>query len=258
MNNNPKRILEATESKKYINIRAGQEYQLCIIDENTDITKDFFYDVYCAAFREVIKIVKENENKGNKENSILETSNNIIAFCGERGQGKSSSMLSFSKILEDIKSERINSYFPTQAEELRNKKFHILSRIDPTELENQQSILSVIISRIFHDFKEYLKNHADKDLVKKNLVLESFQQCYKDIEMVKNNAAKVKEASFYEDDLEMLSNLSDSVNIMFSAGLATTSAERLLLFQTLSITGISPKRHSRNKALRTAAMTNTM
>lgn len=212
MNNKKEQYLEPGNDR-YINIRAGQEYQLRIIDENSEISKDFFYDVYCKAFAEVIKIVNENEAKGNGKNDILETSNNIIAFCGERGQGKSSSMLSFSKILKNIDKEKINSHFSVYADEIKDKRFHILSRIDPTELENEQSILSVIVSRIFHDFKLQLKNGADKDFLKKNKLLELFQQCYQDIELIKKQENKCDEMHLYEDDLEMLSKLSDGANI---------------------------------------------
>lgn len=197
--------------QKNIHIIAGKEYQLRIIDENSDISQDFFYDVYCNAFREVVKIVNENNNNYNKKD-ILETSNNIIAFCGERGQGKSSAMLSFSKLLKNIDKQNIKNHFLEYTNELRNKKFHILSRVDPTELENQQNILSVIISRIFFDFKEYLKNNQNDNLIMRNEILELFQQCYKDISLIKNNEFNRNEEVLY-DDLEILSNLSDSSNI---------------------------------------------
>lgn len=199
-------------NNKIINITAGEEYQLHVIDENSDISKDFFYDVHCSAFKEVIKIINENKIQDNEkiQKNIVETSNNIICFCGERGQGKSSAMLSFSRILNNINNHNINRYFNEYTNQLRDKRFHILSRIDPTELENEQSILKVILSRMFFDFKNYL--NQNNVLTMPNEMLDNFQKCYKNINLIKNIETVQKE-QIYEDDLEALSNLSDSANI---------------------------------------------
>ena len=89
--------MKSNNSTKTLSIIAGKEYQLRVVNLNKDeICQDFFYDTFIKSFAEVSKIVSENSN------NIKETSNNIIAFCGERGQGKSSAMLSFSKILKNI------------------------------------------------------------------------------------------------------------------------------------------------------------
>lgn len=199
--------------ERNINIVAGEEYQLHILDENSNISGDFFYDVHCKAFKEVSKIVNKNKSLDNEQNSksIIEASNNIICFCGERGQGKSSAMLSFSNMLKNIDKENIETHFSEYIKEIKNKKFYILSRIDPTELENQHSILSVIISRMFFVFKEYLNNNTNMNLIEKNEILDLFQKCYKNIGIIKNEDNKKDYC--YNDDIELLSNLSDSANI---------------------------------------------
>lgn len=209
MNNFIKNINE--ESRILFNIIAGKEYQLRIVNENTDISHDFFYEIYCKAFNEVDKIIKENNAK--EKDNVIETSNNIIAFCGERGQGKSSAMLSFSKILGDFGNKKYNKHFEEAYLKLKDYKFHVLSRIDPTELENQQTILSVIISRIFFDFKNYLDSNYKYNLEEKNNLLELFQQCYKNINIIKSENVYDKRNELYEDDLELLSSLSDGSNI---------------------------------------------
>ena len=209
--------LEKNKDGKKININivAGEEYQLRIIDEKSNISEDFFYDVHCKAFKEVSKIVSENKSLDNEQNSksIIETSNNIVCFCGERGQGKSSAMLSFSNLLKNIEEDNIEKYFSEYIKEIKNKKFCILSRMDPTELENQHSILSVIISRMFFVFKEKLNDDSRNiNLIEKNEILDLFQQCYKNIGIIKNED-KNKNECFFNDDIELLSNLSDSANI---------------------------------------------
>lgn len=199
-----------TKVQSVINVVAGREYQLKIIDITKDLSDDLFYDLYRSAFKEVGKIVLENSNK---EKDITETANNIIAFCGERGQGKSSAMLSFSKLLNNYQKEKVINSFSGCMEDITNCSFHILSRIDPTELENCHSILSVIISRIFHDFKRIVDTNKEMSKTTINKLLQQFQQCYKDIDVVKDKNAFEKLNYGFEDDLEKLSMLSDSANI---------------------------------------------
>lgn len=142
---------EKINSKKIITTYAGEEYKLHIVDKDFDYNEDLFYETYQKAFQEVIKIIGYNNQD---DSEILEMSNNIIAFCGERGQGKSSAMISFAKILENSRNDNIEKYFREYVKKLNNKTFYPINRIDPTELENQQSILNVILSRIFLNLRK--------------------------------------------------------------------------------------------------------
>lgn len=197
--------------KLRLNVVAGKEFQLKIVNISKAeyITNDFFYHVYSDAYKEARKIILESDNK-NKE--LQETTNNIIAFCGERGQGKSSAMLSFSKLLKNGNKSTVIESFGEFYRDFNNYEFKVLNRIDPTELENCHSILSVIISRIFHEFQEK-SNEDTKYSQEKNELINLFQQCYKDIDVIKNSKSFEKFSYGYEDDLEELSMLSDSANI---------------------------------------------
>lgn len=200
---------EKINSKKIITTYAGEEYKLHIVDKDFNYNEDLFYETYQKAFREVIKIISYN-NQDNSE--ILEMSNNIIAFCGERGQGKSSAMISFSKILENSQNDNIETYFAEYVKKLNNKTFYPINRIDPTELENQQSILNVILSRIFFKFKEAINNNKIDNLYEKNEILKLFQKCFKSVNLIKEKSEKSSDL-LYGDDLEFLSNLGDNTEI---------------------------------------------
>lgn len=199
------------ERKLRINVVAGKEFQLKIVNisKTRYITNDFFYYVYSDAYKEAKKIILESNNK-NKE--LQETTNNIIAFCGERGQGKSSAMLSFSKLLKNGNKNTVVESFSEFYRDFSNYEFKVLNRIDPTELESCHSILSVIISRIFHEFQEK-SNESTTFSQEKNELINLFQLCYQDIDIIKNAKSFEKFNYGYEDDLEELSMLSDSANI---------------------------------------------
>ena len=59
---------------------------------------------------------------------------------------------------------------------------------------------------MFFVFKEYLNDNKNMNLIEKNEILDLFQQCYKDIGIIKNEDAN-KSEYFYNDDIELLSNL---------------------------------------------------
>lgn len=204
-----KTISKKNNAKKTITIYTGDEYKLHIADERSNYNEDLFYETYKTAFKEVVKIISDNKSNCSK---ILEMSNNIIAFCGERGQGKSSAMISFSRILENVHSDNIEKYFGEYTKNLKNRTFFSIRRIDPTELENQQSILNVILSRIFFVFKEAIGTNRIDEFYEKNEILKLFQKCFKSVTLIKEKTKSNSEA-WFGDDLELLSSLGDNAEI---------------------------------------------
>ncbi|SCJ45182.1 Uncharacterised protein [uncultured Eubacterium sp.] len=92
--------------KAKLKINKGEEFKIAIKDIKDGDT--IFYDQYKQALRMLETIVKtshtiqEKEQKDKEENKNWQSEdyeNNIIAFCGERGEGKSSAMCTFIKSL---------------------------------------------------------------------------------------------------------------------------------------------------------------
>ena len=188
-------------------VTENQEYQLHIVDIDDNLPKDFFYETYRSAFVEVGKIIAEND----RQKDLQESANNIIAFCGERGQGKSSAMLSFSKLLKNISdAER---YFGEEVKNISRNQFFVLQRIDPTELEKNHSILSVIIARIFFEFKQILEKGEMHSSALQHSLIQSFNRCFHDVGIIKDEHRKEPIEYEYEDDIENLSQLSDAANM---------------------------------------------
>lgn len=188
-------------------VTENQEYQLHIAEINDDLPKDFFYQTYSSAFMEVGKIIEENERK----KDLQESANNIIAFCGERGQGKSSAMLSFSKLLKNIKDAEC--YFDKEAKNISDNQFFVLQRIDPTELEKSHSILSVIIARIFFEFKQILEKSEMHSTAHQHSLIKCFNRCFHDVGIIKDEHRREPIEYEYEDDIDNLSQLSDAANM---------------------------------------------
>lgn len=190
--------------------------EVCIELEGTEV---FFTEVYKKTLSIVDEILHELLNcnveceKDRGTQTKFETmGNNIVAFCGDRGQGKTSAMQSCAALLRHCQSDpRKYKSIIGDNKLIHGYMFTILDPIDPSALNHGESILKVLLSRLFILYTQYLKEFPkDKDDVKKQkkTILELFQKCYMNIDYI--NKSK-KELEY--DNLEDLFNLGNSSNL---------------------------------------------
>lgn len=191
---------------KKITVKENEEFRIKLITDFNE--NEFFYDAFVQAKRETELIVKDTVSYHSIENeTMLDFSNNIIAFSGDRGQGKSSAMLSFSNALRKCNLKPFSAFLGNF---LSERNYIVLDRIDPTKLEENDNILLIIIGKIFHEFCN-LWNKSDKQNVSQySNLLEKFQVCYEEIITIKNS--NTAEQSF-GGALDYLSRLGDSSNL---------------------------------------------
>ena len=162
-----------------------------------ELTGDiFFASVYARANYLVKEIVdetrqlKEGTDRLECSNSLFQrTQNNIITFCAPRGQGKTTAMKSFARFL---------------ATDHSNADFVVLDSIDPSALNGGESIVRVVLSRLFYKLEE--KSKTRHDFPEKRRILELFQKCYSAIDYINGNVHGARD----EDDLEELASLGSS------------------------------------------------
>lgn len=201
--------------KKSIEISKGDEYRAKIERELKKGT--LFEDVYKKANDIVIEIIRETKELRNRDENQMgccknfqDMSNNIVAFCAERGQGKTSAMQSFAAYLRgEMKVESIS-----KEGEVFNKSdyhFEVLDSIDPSALNSGESIVRVLISRLFYkldqDFKE-LPSHCREENGKLMLrISELFEHCYTNIDYLCRNTKPD------QNDLDFLAQLGNSARL---------------------------------------------
>lgn len=80
----------------------------------------------------------------------LESTNNIFAFDGERGSGKTSCMMSIVNMLTNDNHKKIcgNYYFAA------NTKFETIQMIEPAFFDKEHNILTLFIARLYRAFKD--------------------------------------------------------------------------------------------------------
>lgn len=171
--------------------------------------ESIFSDVYRAFFTELNdKLPDIRRDKFDKSDAELRNNlNNIFAFVGDRGSGKTSCMLSVAKMLEE------NEKKPVPEFEKNKMEFCVLETIDPSFFDEYTNILDIVLGRMFRDFRKKWED-GDQDCInERDQLLESFEIVKRTISQM--NAKKNKDESFLseEDNVERLINLSASVSL---------------------------------------------
>lgn len=144
-------------------------------------TTSFFLEEYKEAIEMVNAIIalckgkKEEGDRKDGTNRENDSINNRILFVGQRGTGKTSAMTSFAKGLDD-------------AEIGNNKAFYFkhLPMIDPSNFDNNTNILLTVITMMFSEAKELMKeNRNDEDIIsRRESLLKQFDEVFKSLKAI--------------------------------------------------------------------------
>lgn len=206
-------------------IYCGDEHRAKI--ERQFYKNDVFGDVYEKAARlledvesDMERYRKEIEANGNKNCTAgyQGMGDNRIVFCGGRGQGKTSAMKSFVQCLAGMYREQRKGDEQERLAFLSKigfAKYEVVDSIDPSAMESEETILRVLISRLFFGLEKYVKNDAchEKDkadfIQNKKEILKLFEICYANIECIKSG----KTSAYEQDDLQHLSEMGSSARL---------------------------------------------
>lgn len=189
-------------------IDLNDEYKVKIENGN-EFENSIFKDVYNNAAKNVSEILKQSST-----DYKYDEYNNIIAFTGERGKGKSSSMISFMNSLIEVDENNIKkheNFFSNKALQLINKKtFGTIDIIDPSLFRGKESLFEIIIAKMFSKFQEAIKEPnckiSDDDRRK---ILTYFQIVFENLKIIKGDRSNL----FQQETIEALSNLATSSNL---------------------------------------------
>ncbi len=168
-----------------ITIIKGEEFKIAVKEK---ITKDdLFMEQYERAAGMLDKIVRTSaETQSEKELwswKSQDFENNIIAFCGERGEGKSSVMIAFVNALYQ---DRNNEIF-TKCKNLINTNFAEPIVIDPSLFDGVHNVLDIVLAKLFRKFYEcYNNDHQHAEERTRENLLDRFQRVYRYVSLINN------------------------------------------------------------------------
>lgn len=201
---------------KQIYVEHGNEFKIKIRDIHSSVDaekifyNDIFSDVYKKAAMRVEDIVIATKNN-DEDKSYGDYLNNIIAFSGERGQGKSSAMLSFTHYLKNLSNFNDSEVFKKNT---MDYQFIPLETIDPSTFEDMHNILEVVIARMYNNFAEkYTKDSDSVNMNLKNRIMELFQTVYESLSLIRN-PKKLEELEYdYDGSIQKIAHIGDSTNL---------------------------------------------
>lgn len=192
-----------------LKIYKGNEFKVYVADSIDE--DDLFFDEYKKAAEMLSEIVKYNKKSDNRLK--LEYENNIIAFCGERGEGKSSVMLSFVKAMRSYASTKKNQKVFEDFKEIENIYFSEPIIIDPSLFDETHGILDVMLAEIYNEFDSIRKNSQVDKADEYTKMLAQFQKVYKYVILINNQKKTLDDEYDYEGDIGRLVRLGDSTNL---------------------------------------------
>ena len=123
-----------------------------VVVEKNNFTESLFREQYIQALQLVIDHLEHP-----KDNVP-----NLVAFCGDRGEGKTSCMMTVCHIIEN--SNNINVINDVKAldvgvEKLNGADFNVLPIIDPAFFDKEHNIIELLLGHIYKRFKDWRKDH---------------------------------------------------------------------------------------------------
>lgn len=193
------------DKKKLPVIKFGQENAPVLLDLQNSNEASLFASVHSEAFKKIKEYIQNIEERNviseqNIGNPLYrnENYNNIFAFCGERGSGKTSCM---QTVAYNINFRLKDKY-----------KFNILDVIDPSFFDSTHNILELVISQLFKEFTKKLGQYAyhcnNQEWIqnKKRVLIKQFQ-------IVKENITNLEAKCDPDETIESLAKLSASMDL---------------------------------------------
>lgn len=120
-----------------------------VVVEKQDYGESIFSEQYTLALRQIEKILSQPKEK----------IPSIVAFCGDRGEGKSSCMETVRHIIGHTTEEQVAGYLANQYPTISTTKFHILETIDPAFFDKNHNVLELVLGQMFTKFKERIDSY---------------------------------------------------------------------------------------------------
>ena len=191
-----------------IKFYAGDENHIVI--EKKDFRNSLFSNEYSEALALTEAIYLKNLeciNAKNEEEEYATSGPNAIVFCGDRGEGKTSCMMTVQNMIKNSGEEHIKNYLDEQvSRQFDPSSILCLNIIDPAHFDTNHNILELVLGQLYRNFKqEHAKRAAHHNAVEFNqtaVLFSEVKRCLSDL---------IKKEEKIYDELEELDCLSASM-----------------------------------------------
>lgn len=212
-------------------IEKGREHRAVLVPERVNSSSEFFSNAYQEAkyqLREIMIDVFQNSKMECEEQTtkkrierLHEYPNNVIAFCADRGRGKTTAMLSFSNALEALGNSSVRNAIRfwnniPGTEKLLDAKFEVMAPIDPASMENTESVLQQILSQLFENFCRKVRHKSRYESANRDcewkILSDKFQKCAEAIDSLYKSEKGPN--VLIEDELDKIAEIGQSGKLL--------------------------------------------
>lgn len=172
-----------------------------------DTMKDkFFYRQYSMALRCISRYLEEEKHApaASEFEGYTDSNNNLFAFVGDRGTGKTSCMLS---VANSLVNKCDNSF---ENDNLNKTEFFTIGLLDPSYFDSEHDILMLFVAKLYSLFSAKAKviNPDVDNYDEKMVLLKDFSATQKNIHCLLQRADRVE-----GDEFERLTSYSASIDL---------------------------------------------
>ena len=174
----------------------------CEIIEEKDFNESIFVEQYIRSLSLIHQFISNNSSEN--KSGILK----IVAFCGDRGSGKSSCMRTVINMLIDPSRKDIKEFIAENNYKLiLNTSFEILDVIDPSFFDTCHNVLELVLGIMYGKAIGIKHNNSSFDFTCINHLMKDFQKAKSCVHTLHNT----KDGVF--DELQELDALSAGVEL---------------------------------------------
>ena len=215
------------DNEKPILFFEGDEDRVVI--EKGDYDTSLFSQQYTTAFGILKRLI---ETKENEEWYPGQGNARIIAFCGDRGAGKTSCMMSVRHAIQHYHDNGISEYLQKNGLTAGNLCFDILNPIDPSFFDESHNILELVLGQMYLHFKNRRKELKDRNQLDE-MAVGKVRDCFDAVKRSLSLISSTPQQMF--DKLEELENLSvamslyDKLKALFEAYLKFMGKQKIVI-----------------------------
>lgn len=181
----------------------------------TGTNGSLFEEQYHHVFIQLNQYLAALEDWDEKKDPDLDNLNNIFAFIGDRGSGKTSCMVSVAHALKEkeiAKKKQVAKIFEDY-EYINKSKFHTIDLIDPTYFDSNNNLLSLFLAKIYTQFRQMESNRREAQPKRneklRNEFLNKLALAQKQLNLMLDDGSKY----YGLNSLEHLAELSGAVDL---------------------------------------------
>ena len=197
--------------------RMGEETGIVIEKTKEQFEHSLFREQYKQAFS-IMDSILSRTTKDNTNEEIDENISNIIAFCGDRGEGKTSALETVRGIL--LHKDRFNAANSVQLfdrnTQLDANKFKVLNVVDPAFFDKKHNLVELLLGQMYaeivcDDHQKAQNGECEDFCTSHNVALRNeLMRSFEDVRHSLDIINKASEKNAY-DNLEQVDDLAAGI-----------------------------------------------